>query len=129
MLNFRFVIKHRLGQVTHYQNLTRWVAEDADIHPTWMPIQTGENDIWERMPIIRNNWSLHAENSVNGLIVPPSDVGALVTAVRSLAGDNTKRHTRATVSHHLAEERCDARRNYGTILNLMKRIKQCQPSL
>lgn len=374
MLNLGFVIEHRLGHVTHYQNLTRWVTEDGDIHPTWIPIKTGENDIWERVPIIRNNWSLQAslrardaikaalqvqpldalflhtqtlalfsiplmtyiptvistdatplnydsvgegynhkvggntllehrkylwnrstyhaatalvtwcqwakdslitdygvaadkitvippgvdmeqwhfgrdkaadstatskgvrllfvagefarkggytlveafcngltgdctldivtkdttierelagmegvqvhcgltpnsaplkelyakadifvfptqgdclpiavmeamaaglpviatdvgalreevEDGVNGLIVPPSDAGALVTAVRSLAGDETKRKAMAAASRRLAEERFDARRNYGKLLNLMKRIKQCQPSL
>lgn len=60
MLNCGFVIEQRLGHVTHAQNLARWVAENADIHPTWMPIKTGENDHWERVPVIRNNWSLQA---------------------------------------------------------------------
>lgn len=60
MINCGFVIEQRLGHVTHTQNLARWVAENADIQPTWMPIKTGENDHWERVPVIRNNWSLQA---------------------------------------------------------------------
>jgi glycosyltransferase involved in cell wall biosynthesis len=64
------------------------------------------------------------ENGVNGLIVPPSDAGALVTAVRSLAGDETKRKAMAAASRRLAEERFDARRNYGAILTLMRMLKK-----
>ncbi len=60
MLNFGFAIEHRLGHITHYQNLARWVTEDPDIRPTWMPIETSKNDIWELVPVIRNNWSLQA---------------------------------------------------------------------
>ncbi|MBH8566916.1 glycosyltransferase family 4 protein [Nostoc sp. CENA67] len=60
MFNFGFVVEQALGHVTHYQNLKRWVAEDANIFPSWMPIRRGTNDIWEYMPVIRNNWSLQA---------------------------------------------------------------------
>ncbi len=58
MFSFGFAVEQALGHITHYQNLTRWVAEDAEICPTWMPIKSGINDIWERLPVIRSNWSL-----------------------------------------------------------------------
>src|SRR5205085_10063153 len=58
MLNFGFVIEQWMGHITHQQNLERWVAEDADIHPTWIPIEVSKNDIWERLPVIRSNGAL-----------------------------------------------------------------------
>ncbi len=60
MFNFGFVIEQALGHVTHYQNLKRWVAEDTQICPSWMPVGGNINDIWEYLPIIRKNWSLQA---------------------------------------------------------------------
>ncbi|HYX15428.1 MAG TPA: glycosyltransferase family 4 protein [Nostoc sp.] len=60
MYNFGFVVEQALGHVTHYQNLKHWVAEDADICPSWMPIWWRGNDIWKYMPVIGNNWSLRA---------------------------------------------------------------------
>ena len=60
MFNFGFVVEQALGHVTHYQNLRRWVDEDADICPTWMPVRWTVNDIWKYMPVISNNWSLQA---------------------------------------------------------------------
>ncbi len=58
VLNFGFVIEQALGHVTHYQNLKRWVAEDTQICPSWMPIGGEINDIWQYLPVIRKNWSL-----------------------------------------------------------------------
>ncbi len=72
MFNFGFVVEQALGHITHYQNLRRWVGEDAEIFPTWMPIKWRANDttwmpikwrandIWQYMPVIRNNWSLQS---------------------------------------------------------------------
>ncbi len=57
MFNFGFVVEQALGHITHYQNLKYWVDKDTSIEPNWMPI--GEDkDIWEKLPVIRNNWSL-----------------------------------------------------------------------
>ncbi|MEA5592812.1 glycosyltransferase family 4 protein [Rivularia sp. UHCC 0363] len=57
MFNFGFVVEQALGHITHYQNLKYWVDRDTSIQPNWMPI--GEDkDIWEKLPVIRNNWSL-----------------------------------------------------------------------
>jgi glycosyltransferase involved in cell wall biosynthesis len=60
MFNFGFVVEHLLGHVTHYQNLKHWVAQDNTISPTWMPIEAGKDDIWNRVPLVRRNWSLQS---------------------------------------------------------------------
>ncbi|MGB3652509.1 MAG: glycosyltransferase family 4 protein [Rivularia sp. (in: cyanobacteria)] len=57
MFNFGFVVEQALGHITHYQNLKYWVDKDTSIEPNWMPIGE-EKDIWEKLPVIRNNWSL-----------------------------------------------------------------------
>ena len=103
MRNFCFAIEHRLGHVTHYQNLTRWVAEDADIHPTWIPIKTGENDIWERVPIIRNNWSLQASLRARDAIkaalqVQPLDALFLHTQTLALFSIPLMKHIPTVIS-------------------------------
>lgn len=61
-------------------------------------------------------------DGVNGFIIPPSDPSAIVGAVRSLLSDESKRNAMAIASRRLAEERFDARRNYGELLFLMKHI-------
>jgi len=66
------------------------------------------------------------EDGVNGLIVPPSDVGAVIAAVGALSGDETRRVRMAAASRRLAEERFDARRNYSAILDLMKTMVTAQ---
>jgi glycosyltransferase involved in cell wall biosynthesis len=58
VVRFGFVMEQTLGHVTHHQNLARWVAEDANICPVWMPIETEKADLWNWMPVIRGNWSL-----------------------------------------------------------------------
>lgn len=58
MVNFGFVIEQWMGHVTHQKNLARWVAEDREITPTWMPIEASQNDIWERLPVIRSNGAI-----------------------------------------------------------------------
>jgi glycosyltransferase involved in cell wall biosynthesis len=60
MYRFGFVMEQALGHVTHHQNLARWVAEDAEVSPTWMPIPEHQDDRWERLPGVRSNWSLKA---------------------------------------------------------------------
>ncbi len=53
-------MEQALGHVTHHQNLARWVDDDQAIRPTWIPIEPERADVWERLPIIRGNWSLKA---------------------------------------------------------------------
>lgn len=60
MMRFGFVMEQTLGHVTHHKNLARWVTEDASLCPTWMPIAPEKADRWERVPVLRNNWSLKA---------------------------------------------------------------------
>jgi glycosyltransferase involved in cell wall biosynthesis len=60
MIKLGFVMEQTLGHVTHHQNLARWVAEDADVCPTWLPIEYQKQDRWERLPGVRGNWSLKA---------------------------------------------------------------------
>ena len=58
MFNFGFIVEQALGHVTHYQNLKYWVGKDKNIKPNWMPIGKSTDDIWGKIPFIRNNWSL-----------------------------------------------------------------------
>ncbi|MCJ8279234.1 MAG: glycosyltransferase, partial [Rivularia sp. ALOHA_DT_140] len=58
MFNFGFVVEQALGHITHYQNLKYWVDKDTNIKPCWMPVGENINDIWAKIPLIRNNWSL-----------------------------------------------------------------------
>jgi glycosyltransferase involved in cell wall biosynthesis len=60
MFNFGFAVEYMLGHVTHYQNLQQWVTQDPSVCPIWMPIEAGKKDIWEQIPIVRNNWSLRS---------------------------------------------------------------------
>src|SRR5205085_2062645 len=60
MLHFGFVLEQTLGHVTHAKNLARRVAEDADICPTWLPVEPERADRWARVPGVRGNWSLTA---------------------------------------------------------------------
>jgi len=60
MLRLGFVMEQTLGHVTHHQNLARWVAKRADIDPHWMPIAADSADLWQKMPVVRGNWSLKA---------------------------------------------------------------------
>ena len=60
MTKIAFVMEQALGHVTHHQNLARWVAEDASLQATWLPISEAGQDVWERLPGIRGNWSLKA---------------------------------------------------------------------
>lgn len=64
------------------------------------------------------------EAGVNGLLLPASDTGALVTALSALVGDESKRRSMAIASRRLAEERFDGRRNYHKILTLMKDLTE-----
>jgi glycosyltransferase involved in cell wall biosynthesis len=63
-------------------------------------------------------------NGVNGLLLPTSDVSALVTALKVLIDDPLKRRAMSIASQQLAAERFDGRRNYNRILSLMKNVTQ-----
>jgi glycosyltransferase involved in cell wall biosynthesis len=79
------------------------------------------------LPIITTQMGAIAElveDQVNGLLVPPADVNALVAAVSTLVNDEPKRHAMAIASRRFAEERFDGHRNYGKILSLMKQVTE-----
>lgn len=52
-----FVMEQTLGHVTHHHNLQCWVSGDSSVIPTWMPVEMGTPDIWQRLPL---NWTLRA---------------------------------------------------------------------
>jgi len=56
--HFGFVLEQTLGHVTHGQNLARRVEAEPDVCPVWMPIAPHRQDLWERLPGVRGNWSL-----------------------------------------------------------------------
>ena len=53
-----FIMEQALGHVTHHQNLAYWANQDAALAPTWLPIVPHAPDVWEKLPVIRGNWSL-----------------------------------------------------------------------
>lgn len=60
-MNLGFVLEYSLGHVTHAQNLKRVLAQQADIHPTYVDLPyDGMTGAWTRLPGIRANWSLRA---------------------------------------------------------------------
>lgn len=60
MFKFGFAVEQLLGHVTYYQNLKYWTAQDDEIEPVWMPIEANCADRWDRVPVVRSNWSLQA---------------------------------------------------------------------
>jgi glycosyltransferase involved in cell wall biosynthesis len=60
MARFGFVMEQTLGHVTHHQNLARSVEARPEIEPHWVPVRMEGADIWQRMPLVRGNWSLTA---------------------------------------------------------------------
>ena len=55
-----FVMEQNLGHGTHYRNLLRYVAEDEQVAPVWMPIHFETAGLMKRLPLVRSNWSARA---------------------------------------------------------------------
>ncbi len=55
-----FVMEQTLGHVTHDRNLRQWVSCDGEILPTWMPIDFDARGACQRLPKVRDNWTLRA---------------------------------------------------------------------
>ena len=53
-------MEQTLGHVTHHKNLERWAADRGDMEPVWLPIAVSQPDLWERLPVVKSNWSLKA---------------------------------------------------------------------
>jgi glycosyltransferase involved in cell wall biosynthesis len=118
MLNFGFVIEQALGHITHHQNLARWVEEDADICPSWMPIEGHKSDIWNRIPVIRNNWSLkcslRARDAIEAAVrVQPLDALFLHTQTIALFAIPFMRHIPTVISLDATPLNCDTFAGYN----------------
>jgi glycosyltransferase involved in cell wall biosynthesis len=55
-----FAMEQNLGHATHYRNLVRYVAEDAEVTPAWMPIPFEPGGLMKWLPLVRGNWSARA---------------------------------------------------------------------
>ena len=55
-----FIMEQTLGHVTHAKNLQECIAKDADVVPTWIPLTFDIQDRWDRVPLIKGNWTLRA---------------------------------------------------------------------
>ena len=103
MFNFGFVMEQTLGHVTHAQNLARWVAEDSDVCPYWMPVEWEKADLWEKLPVVRGNWSLKASLRArdaiqNALRQKPLDALFLHTQTVALFSNQIMRRIPSIVS-------------------------------
>ena len=57
-LRIAFIVEQILGHRTHYKNLQHYVAQDTEIDPVWIPIEPWARDIWQKLPVVKNNWTL-----------------------------------------------------------------------
>lgn len=103
MFKFAFVMEQALGHVTHHQNLARWVQDDPSVAATWLPITESAPDLWERLPVVKGNWSLKASlrardalNAVGG--ATPFDALFLHTQTTSLFALSAMRQTPSVIS-------------------------------
>jgi glycosyltransferase involved in cell wall biosynthesis len=55
-----FAMEQNLGHATHYRNLVRYVGEDAEVTPLWMPIAFEPTGLMKTLPLVRSNWSARA---------------------------------------------------------------------
>jgi len=55
-----FVMEQTLGHITHAKNFRSWIDGDPDVIPTWIPVSYDERDRWDRVPIVKRNWTLRA---------------------------------------------------------------------
>src|SRR6516225_3382014 len=53
-----FLMYQLLGHITHDQRLRLEVAKDPEIQPKWMPILPQSEDRWQRLPVIKDNFTL-----------------------------------------------------------------------
>ncbi len=55
-----FVIEQHLGHGTHSRNLERYVQDDQEVKPVWMPLEFEAAGWMKALPLIRSNWSARA---------------------------------------------------------------------
>ncbi len=103
MYNFAFVMEQALGHVTHHQNLARWVQDDPSVAATWLPIPETAPDLWERLPVVKGNWSLKASLRARDALrdaggADPFDALFLHTQTTSLFALSAMRQTPSIIS-------------------------------
>ncbi len=59
-LRVGFVIEQQLGHGTHSRNLERYVQDDPEVLPVWMPLAFEPTGWMKRLPLVRSNWSARA---------------------------------------------------------------------
>jgi glycosyltransferase involved in cell wall biosynthesis len=55
-----FVMEQTLGHVTHAKNLQYWIDRDTEVIASWIPVSYEVQDKWNRIPLVRNNWTVKA---------------------------------------------------------------------
>lgn len=63
-----FVMEQTLGHVSFAQNVRRSLLRDTSVEIAWLEISTAFERPWERLPLIRRNWSLRAGLKARGAI-------------------------------------------------------------
>ena len=53
-------MEQTLGHVTHAQNFRQWINNDPDVIPTWIPVSYDIQDRWDKVPLVKRNWTLRA---------------------------------------------------------------------
>ncbi|NWJ97663.1 MAG: glycosyltransferase family 4 protein [Chloroflexi bacterium] len=87
---FTFVMEQTLGHIPFAQNLRRAFDADKEITVNWIPITFPIESWLEKLPVIRNNWSLRASLKARRAInaerktAPPPDLYLFHTQVISL---------------------------------------------
>lgn len=51
-------MEQTLGHITHAKNLQTCIAKDPDVIPTWIPVSYELQDKWDKVPVVRGNWTL-----------------------------------------------------------------------
>ena len=82
-----FVLEQTLGHITHAKNLQQWVANDPDVIPTWIPVSFDIQDRWDKVPLVKSNWTLRSSIRAREQVV---------AALRSTRLDGLFFHTSVT---------------------------------
>ncbi len=53
-------MEQTLGHVTHAKNLLQWIEKDPDVIPTWIPVSFHIKDRWDKVPLVKSNWTVRA---------------------------------------------------------------------
>jgi glycosyltransferase involved in cell wall biosynthesis len=53
-------MEQTLGHITHAKNLRYWIDRDPEVIPTWIPVSFELRDRWNKVPLVKNNWTLRA---------------------------------------------------------------------